>query len=264
MSARERVRELVDAPGFQRAVVAVIVINAIALGCETSPRLLALHGDLLHALDRVALAVFVVEIALRWYARGTRFLRDPWNLFDTAIVGVALVPATGAFGVLRTLRIFRALRLISAIPSMRRVVSALLSAVPGMSSIAALLGLIVYVGAVVATKLFSGVAPEYFGDLGNSLFTLFQVMTGEAWSDVAREVMDKVPFAWVFFVAYIAVTTFTVLNLFIAVAVSAMEAQVAAEREPDPTTQQLLGEVRELRGELRELRAEQARQPAGS
>ena len=253
MSARERVRELVDAPGFQRAVVAVIVINAIALGCETSPRLVALHGDLLHALDRVALAVFVVEIALRWYARGTRFLRDPWNLFDTAIVGVALVPATGAFGVLRTLRIFRALRLISAIPSMRRVVSALLSAVPGMSSIAALLGLIVYVGAVVATKLFSGVAPEYFGDLGNSLFTLFQVMTGEAWSDVAREVMDKVPFAWVFFVAYIAVTTFTVLNLFIAVAVSAMEAQVAAEREPDPTTQQLLGEVRELRGELRQL-----------
>ncbi|MEU6262167.1 ion transporter [Saccharopolyspora shandongensis] len=256
MSTRERVRELVDAPLTQRVVIAVILVNAVTLGCETSPDLVASHGWLLHAVDRAALAVFAVELAARLYGHGWRFFRDPWNCFDAVIVGIALLPTTGAFGVLRALRILRALRLISVIPSMRRVVSALLTAVPGMASIAALLVLILYVGAVIATKLFSAVAPDYFGDLGDSLFTLFQVMTGEAWSEVARAVMDEEPLAWIFFIGYIAVTTFTVLNLFIAVAVSAMESQVGREREDDgETLRELLTEIRELRAEVRELRA---------
>nr|WP_246331203.1 ion transporter [Saccharopolyspora hordei] len=248
---------LVDAPAFQRVIIAVILVNALALGCETSPTLMAHHGWLLHAVDRAALAVFTVEIAARLYAHGWRFFRDPWNCFDAVIVGVSLLPTTGTFGVLRALRVLRVLRLISAVPNMRRVVGALLTAVPGMASIAALLVLILYVGSVIGTKLFGHIAPEYFGDLGDSLFTLFQVMTGEAWSEVARSVMEDEPLAWVFFVAYIAVTTFTVLNLFIAVAVSAMESQISEERDDSAeTVQQLLGEVRGLRAELRELRAE--------
>ncbi|RKT88581.1 voltage-gated sodium channel [Saccharopolyspora antimicrobica] len=260
MNTRERVRMLVDAPAFQRVIIAVILVNAFTLGCETSATLMAGYGWLLHAIDRIALAVFTIEIAARLYAHGWRFFRDPWNCFDAVIVGVSLLPTTGTFGVLRALRVLRVLRLISAVPNMRRVVGALLTAVPGMASIAALLVLILYVGSVIATKLFSEVAPEYFGDLGDSLFTLFQVMTGEAWSEVARSVMDAEPLAWIFFIGYIAVTTFTVLNLFIAVAVSAMESQVSKEREEHDdsaeTVQDLLGEVRGLRAELRELRAE--------
>lgn len=261
MNTRERVRALVDAPLFQRLIIAVILINAVTLGCETSPALVATHGWLLHFVDRAALVVFTLELTARCYAYGWRFFRDPWNCFDAVIVGVALLPTTGAFGVLRALRILRALRLISVVPSMRRVVGALLTAVPGMASIAALLALILYVGAVVATKLFSTIAPEYFGDLGDSLFTLFQVMTGEAWSEVAREVMDEEPLAWIFFIGYISVTTFTVLNLFIAVAVSAMEAQMRRERgreeENGETAQRLLVEIRDLRAEVRGLRAAQ-------
>lgn len=189
-----------------------------------------------------------------------RSFRDPWNIFDAVIIGIALAPAGGEFGVLRALRILRALRLISVVPSMRRVVAALLSALPGKASIAALLALILYVAAVLATTtLFSATSPEYFGDLGDSLFTLFQVMTDEAWSGVGREVMSEQPLASIFFVAYIAVTTFTVLNLFIAVAVSAMESHVGHERrlheqDTGDTVGELLAEVRELRAELHDLR----------
>ncbi|WP_175548220.1 ion transporter [Saccharopolyspora flava] len=255
MSTRERLRELVEAPRFQQFIIGVILLNAVTLGCETSPSLVAEYGEVLHAADRIALAIFTVELAARLYAHGPRFFRDPWNCFDAIIVGVALLPATGSLGVLRALRILRALRLISAVPSMRRVVGALLSALPGMTSIAALLVLILYVGSVIATKLFSTVAPEYFGDLGSSLFTLFQVMTGEAWSEVARSVMEAEPLAWIFFIAYIAVTTFTVLNLFIAVTVSAMESQVAREHEraEENQTTILLAEIQQLRDEVRRL-----------
>ncbi|OLF09731.1 ion transporter [Actinophytocola xinjiangensis] len=252
MSVRVRLREIVDAPVFQQVIMGVIVLNAITLGAETSPSLVAEYGPVLHAVDRAVLVVFVVELVARIYAHGWRFFTDPWNWFDTVIVGIALLPTSGAFSVLRALRILRALRLISIVPSMRRVVSALLGALPGMASIAALLLLVLYVSAVMATKLFSGLSPEYFGDLGDSLFTLFQVMTGEAWSEVARTVMSKQPLAWIFFVTYIVVTTFTVLNLFIAVAVSAMEAQTSRRTAPqpeddEPTLAAVLAELRELR-----------------
>lgn len=252
MGVRERVRTIVDAPLFQKVITGVILLNAVTLGAETSPGLVAEYGTVLHAVDRVVLGIFVVELVARIYAHGWRFFRDPWNWFDTVIVAVALLPTTGAFSVLRALRILRALRLISMVPSMRRVVSALLGALPGMVSIAALLILVLYVSAVMATKLFSGVSPEYFGDLGDSLFTLFQVMTGEAWSEVARTVMAQQPVAWIFFVAYIVVTTFTVLNLFIAVAVNAMDAQTSHNHtEPvddqAATLETVLTELRELR-----------------
>jgi voltage-gated sodium channel len=265
--SREQARALVESPVFQRVVVVVIMVNAVALGLETSDEL---AGPLLHVADRLTLAVFVVELGLRWYAAGWRFFRDPWNVFDFVIVGVSLVPAAGPLSVLRTLRVLRVLRLVSAVPSMRRVVSGLLAAVPGMASVAALLSLVIFVAGVMATGLFGGIAPGYFGDLGTSLFTLFQVMTGEAWPDIAREVMVAAPLAWIFFVVYILVSSFAVLNLFIAVVVSGMEEQVtndlAETEERNAATQrssdaELLAEVRALRAEVAELRA--ARGPDG-
>jgi voltage-gated sodium channel len=205
-------------------------------------------------------------VGLRLYAFGWRYFRDSWNVFDFIIVGISLIPATGPFSVLRALRVLRVLRLISAVPAMRRVVSGLLAAVPGMASIGALLGLVIYVAAVMATKLFGTISPEYFGDLGTTLFTLFQTMTGEAWPDIAREVMAAAPFAWIFFVIYILISSFAVLNLFIAVIVSGMEKTVTNDlvqaeeqhaADQAASDQLILAELRALRVEVAELREQQ-------
>ncbi|MGQ0715961.1 MAG: ion transporter [Pseudonocardiales bacterium] len=264
MTWRERLRSRVDDDRFQRFIIAVIVVNAVTLGLETSDRVVAQFGELLHVVDRVALAIFVVELVLRLTAHGWRFFRDPWSVFDFVIVGIALVPASGAFSVLRALRILRVLRLVALVPSMRGVVEALLSAVPGMASIAALLGLLIYVAAVMATQLFGDGVPDRFGDLGTSLFTLFQVMTTDDWANVARAAMAVEPLAWIFFVVYMLLSTFAVLNLFIAVVVRAMEEQVATEVKADVAEHQrkdavaaatILDEVRALRAEVAELRA---------
>ncbi|WP_028937921.1 ion transporter [Pseudonocardia spinosispora] len=261
---RASVREFVERPGFQQAIIAVIMLNAVTLGLETSQSMVAGIGGLLHVIDRTVVVIFVAELALRLYGYGWRFFRDPWNLFDFAIVGIALLPVTGEFAVLRALRILRALRLISVVPSMRRVVGGLLAAMPGMASIAALLSLILYVAAVIGTKLFWQIAPEHFGTLARTLFTLFQTMTGEGWPDVARAVMAEAPLAWIFFVVYILVSSFMVLNLFIAVVVSAMEGQVMAETraeeaahaaEEQVANRQILAEVQALRAELADLKA---------
>ncbi|GAA2850796.1 hypothetical protein GCM10010517_08320 [Streptosporangium fragile] len=224
-------RSLLETRLVQRAVIAVIVVNAVAIGCETSSYLMDRIGTFLHVIDRAALAVFIVELAARLYAYRGAFFRDPWNWFDAAIVGVALIPSSGPASVLRALRILRALRLVSAVPSMRKVVAALLAAIPGMASIIGLLLLVMYISAVLATQLFGDMAPEYFGELPTSLFSLFQIMTGESWPDIAEKVMDEQPWAWVFFVGYILTSTFVVLNLFIAVVVNAMDDQSTSAEE---------------------------------
>jgi voltage-gated sodium channel len=269
--AREQVRKLVEHRRFQRCVTAVIVLNAVTLGLETSPGLLREYGDSLYVIDRAALVFFVVEILLRVYAHGRRFFRDPWSIFDITVVAIALIPETGPFAVVRALRVLRVLRLISQVRSMRRVVSGLLAAMPGMASTGALLALVLYVAAVIATKLFGGVVPAYFGDFGTTLFTLFQVMTGEAWPDIARDLMAEVPLAWIFFVVFILISSFAVLNLFIAVVVSAMEAEIAAERAVEEAEQEaaaqerdrvLLEEVRALRSEIAELRRSGVGEPS--
>lgn len=231
MSRRERLRSIIEARPFQLTIIAIIALNAITHGTATFDGLPEQVLGFLHAVDRIALAIFVVEIAARMYAYGWAFFRDPWSVFDTLIVGIALVPATGPTSVLRTLRILRALRLISAVPSMRRVVAALLSAIPGMASIIGLLLLVMYVSAVISTELFGKIAPDYFADLPTSLFSLFQIMTGEAWPDIADQVMDEMPWAWIFFVGYILASSYVVLNLFIAVVVNALDDETVSREE---------------------------------
>lgn len=271
VDVRDRARALVEHKRFQLFVIWVIVVNALTLGLETSPAVMSEFGDVLHVADRIMLVVFVAEIVLRLYALGWSYFTDSWNVFDFIVVGISLIPATGPFSVLRALRVLRVLRLISAVPAMRRVVSGLLAAVPGMASIGALLGLVIYVAGVMATKLFGTISPEYFGDLGTTLFTLFQTMTGEAWPDVARAVMAQAPMAWIFFVVYILVSSFAVLNMFIAVIVSGMEREVTDDlvRAEDrhaadqaASDKAILEEIRALRAEIAELRAAQTSEPA--
>ena len=247
-------------PLTERVILGLIILNAVTLGLETSPSVMASAGDLLHALDRAILAVFVAEIAARLAVHRTAFFRDPWSLFDLVVVGIALVPATDSLSVLRALRVLRVLRLITVIPSLRRVVGGLVGALPGMGSIMLLLILIFYVFSVMATKLYGETKPELFGSLGATAFTLFQVMTFDDWSaGIVKPLAEQHPLAWAFFIVFILLSTFMVLNLFIGVVVSAIDEEIAADK-PQPT---LLGRDEEILTELRSLRAEVAQLRAG-
>ena len=227
----QRLRNWVECARFQTAIVVLIVVNAVLLGLETWPAAMAAAGDLIIAIDRAILGVFVAELIARFYVHRLAFWRDPWSVFDFLVVAIALIPASGPFAVLRALRVLRVLRLLTMMPSMRRVVGALLSAIPGLGSIGAVLLIIYYVFAVLATNLFAVAYPEWFGNIGRSFYTLFQIMTLESWSmGIARPVMENFPYAWIFFVLFILVATFTMLNLFIAIIVNAMQSYGDEER----------------------------------
>jgi voltage-gated sodium channel len=257
---RDRIKTLVTSRTWEYWIIGIIVLNAVTLGLETSSSAMALAGPLLLTADKIILAIFVGELVLRLFAHGPRFFKDPWSLFDFSIVAIALMPASGSLSVLRSLRILRALRLISVVPSLRRVIGGLVAALPGMGSIMVLMALVFYVFAVMATKLYGGAFPEWFGDIGLSLYTLFQIMTLESWSmGIVRPVMDVYPLSWLFFVPFILCTAFTVLNLFIGIIVSAMQEEHEAEADANrqaihDETAQILEEVKALRAELRELR----------
>lgn len=224
---RGAVARFIESKSFVNFIIAVIILNAVVLGMETDKEIMAHSGHILLALDKIALGIFIVELSLKLFVYRLSFFRQGWNVFDFIIVGISLIPASGPLAVLRALRILRVLRLISVVPSMRRVIAALLHSIPGMASIMAVLLIIYYVCAVVATKLFSGhpVAEiaEKFESIAASMYTLFQVMTLEGWSqEVVRPVMDVYPYAWVFFIPFIIITSFAVLNLFIGIIVDAM------------------------------------------
>ena len=265
----KRLRVLLEDPRTEWTVLALILINALILGLETSPAVMAAAGPALHTLDSLILAIFVVEIAARIAVHRLAFFRDAWSVFDFVVVAIAIIPATENLSVLRALRVLRVLRLITVVPALRRVVGGLIASLPGMGSIALLLLLLFYVFAVMATQLFGRDFPEIFGNLGRSAFTLFTVMTLEGWVDgVVKPVMQIYPYAWLFFIPYILITTFAVLNLFIAVIVNAMQTEHEAARKEEErllreeqrklgtisaTEEDILGEIRALRAEVKAL-----------
>jgi voltage-gated sodium channel len=227
---RDKVAAFLEQAWVTNFIIGVILFNAVLLGLETSDAVMAAVGPLILALDSLCLAIFLLEIALKLYAHGLRFFKSGWNIFDFVIVGIALVPATQGFSVLRALRILRVLRVISATPRLRRVVEGFITALPGMGSVFLLMALIFYIGAVMATKLFSDAFPEWFGDLGRSAYSLFQIMTLESWSmGIVRPVMEVFPWAWAFFVPFIMVTTFAVVNLLVGLIVNSMQDAHAEE-----------------------------------
>ena len=273
---RSRLQLFIENRYVQRTITALILINAVTLGLETSASAMAAAGDLLRTLDRLVIAVFVIELSIKLVALGARFPRDPWNIFDFVVVAISLFPAAEGFTVLRALRVLRVLRLVSVVPSMRKVVQALLTAIPGLASIIALLLLIFYVFAVMATKLFGGDFPDWFGTVGGSMFSLFQIMTLESWSmGIVRPVLEVYPYAWAFFVPFILITTFAVLNLFIAIIVNAMQSQHEAEQQEamdqldargHEERERIVDELAALRLEVAGLRAnlEAASKPRGN
>jgi voltage-gated sodium channel len=227
---RSRALALVSAPWFTGGILAVIMFNALVLGLETSPRVMATAGAAIELLDQLCLAVFVLELVLKIFALRGGYFRDGWNIFDFVIVAISLVPGAGGLSVLRAMRILRLLRVVSVAPTLRRVVEGLLNALPGMGSVFLLMGVIFYIGAVMATKLFGATFPDWFGSLGRSAYTLFQIMTLESWSmGIVRPVMEVYPYAWAFFVPFILVTTFAVVNLVVGLMVNSMQDAHQAE-----------------------------------
>ena len=260
-SWRKRLITFTDSRRFQRLIIVLIFINAIILGLETSDAVMARYGEMLLLADRVILAIFVVELILRLAGHGLAFFRDPWSLFDFTVVVIAILPVTESFAVLRALRVLRVLRIASAVPRMRRVVEALLHALPGLGAVVSILALLFYVAAVMATELFGDSFPQWFGTLPRSLYSLFQIMTLESWSmGIVRPVMERHAYAWAFFVPFILLATFTMLNLFIAVVVNAMQTRYHEEEAAHAAAahqerEQMLDEVRALRTELAQLSA---------
>lgn len=241
-----------DASGFIEhhwtvmAVTALIIVNAIILGLETDAWMMATYGAWLKALDRIILVIFTIELLIKLYAHRGDFFRSGWNLFDFIVIAIAWLPAAGPLAVLRALRVLRVLRLLSVVPQMRRVITAIGHSIPGMASVIGVLCLVFYVSAVLCTNLF-GQHPdprmqEWFGSVGASAYSLFQIMTLESWSmGIVRPTMELFPYAWVFFVPFIIVTSFAVLNLFIGIIVDAMQTAhddpvVGKDRQDKPPT----------------------------
>ncbi|HEY0835463.1 MAG TPA: ion transporter [Azospirillum sp.] len=219
----EPIRKLIDSPTFQWSIVLVILINAVILGLQTLTTLSESQANTLDFLDNICLFIFCVEIALKLVVLRFDFFKSGWNVFDILVVGIALVPASGELSVLRSLRVLRLMRLATALPSMRRVVSGMFKAIPGAASVAGVLFVMYYAAAVMGTNFFRDTNPDLFGDLGASLFTLFKMMTLEGWPDIADKVLEHRPNAWPFFVLFIIFTTFTTLNLLFGIIVGAME-----------------------------------------
>ena len=254
---KQKIEAFIAYPFIQHTLVAFIIINAVILGMETSPYIMDQVGPVLIALDHGILWVFIAEIVLLIAARGLHFFKDPWAVFDFIVVGIALVPATGSLSVLRALRVLRVLRLINKIESMRRVVSGLLSSLPSLGSVFGLILVIFYVSAVIATNVFGTAFPDWFGNLATSSFTLFQVMTLEGWSDgIARPVMQVFPHAWIFFLIFILIATFVIVNLFIAVIVDSLTSINPAAVDAQNQTTALQFELKALREELSQMRQE--------
>ncbi len=264
-SRREKLRHFIEANYFQRFIIILILINAVTLGLETDRDIMASIGGGIRIVDSAILAIFVVEILLRLVVYRFAFFRDPWSVFDFIVVGIALVPASGPFEVLRALRVLRVLRLLTMIPSMRRVVAGMIASLPGLGSVGAIMMIIFYVAAVIATNLFGEAFPEWFGSLGATAYTLFQIMTLESWSmGIVRPVMDVYPYAWGFFLPFILIATFTMLNLLMAVIVNAVQevqhneleqSQAVMTSRMDHDADVLHQKLDSLQGELAEIKS---------
>ncbi len=216
-------QDFLESKGFQNFITFLIIFNSLLIGVETFPVVMKDYGLLIDSIDLMILALFTIEITLKILVYRVKFFKSGWNVFDFIIVAVAILPAAGPFSIFRALRIIRTLRLLKSLPKLRLIIESLLHSIPSIGWIAVLLFIVYYIFAVVGTNLFGTQYPEYFGDLGKTFFTLFQVMTLESWaSAVARPIMDGAPGAAIFFVSFILIATYTTLNIFIAIVVNTM------------------------------------------
>ncbi|MCW8931639.1 MAG: ion transporter [Gammaproteobacteria bacterium] len=219
----KKIKNVVESSRFQHFIMGLIVLNGITMGFEVSSYYHSNYNLYFEFFNSFVVTIFTIEIIMRISVYGKEFFKDPWSLFDFTIVWISLVPTGGGFEIFRVLRVLRLFRLITVVPQMKKIVVALLKVIPGIASIGALLTLFFYIFAIMSTQLFGEKFPQWFGTLGESFYTLFQIMTLESWSmGIVRPVMDVYPLAWMFFVPFIFLATFIIINLIIAIVVDAM------------------------------------------
>ena len=220
-------KRIVEARFFNPLIIGLIIFNAVLIGAETSQDFYSRYHETVKILNGLILVVFIVEAVLKITAvwpHPRRYFGDAWNVFDFSIVVLSLIPATGSLAMLaRLLRLLRVLRLISAIPELRLIVSTLVRSLPGMGHVILLMSIIFYIYAVLGFHLFSAHDPTHWGNLGLSMLTLFRVVTLEDWTDVMYQAMSLHPLAWIYFVSFVILGTFVVINLFIAVVLNNLD-----------------------------------------
>lgn len=246
-----KLRQFISHPIYHGVLVSLILINAIILGLKTYPSIMEGYGPLLDFLDCSIIWIFAAEISLLIAAHGWKFFKDPWHVFDFTVVALALIPANTAISVLRAIRALRILLLVDTSASLRRITASLFAAIPGISGIAALLAILFYVFGIMATMLYGAQYPQFFGSLHTAFFSLFQIMTFEGWPDIVRTIMQTHPYSWVFFVTYILIATYSILNLFIAVIIDAMEKQYEEDLGDDRLIlENIQNEIKLLRAQI--------------
>ncbi len=251
------VKEIVESKFFRYFITGLIVFNGIILGLATSKSLMASYGTLINTLDMLIVAIFTVEIIMRIAVYKGAFFKDPWSLFDFFVVAISLIPTSDGLSILRALRVLRLFRLLTIVPQMRVIIGALIAVIPGIASVAMVLLLFFYVFAIMATTLFGEAFPQWFGTLGESMYTLFQIMTLESWSmGIARPVMEAYPYAWIYFVIYILIVTFIMVNLFIGIIVDAIFTIKGGEEEEQKgkEIQEYTQEISRLHTEVKEMK----------
>ncbi len=217
-------RKITEWLWFERIIISLIIVNAIVLGIETYPVIAIPFESLLLSINQLILLIFVLEAVLKITASApvfSRYFGDGWNLFDFSVVVFSLIPQTGEYALIaRTIRLLRILRLITAVPELRLIVSTLIKSLPGLGNVILLISIVFYIYAIAGFHLFHEHDPFHWGSLGVSLITLFRVLTLEDWTDVMYSAMELYPLAWIFFVSFVVIAAFIVINLFIAVVIN--------------------------------------------
>lgn len=259
VSFRKKLRDAFRSKSFDQFLTSLIVIFAVTLAllsyleAQAEPNMLLV--GVLKVLDISIFSAFCAELLLKIYAFRGRFFTHGWNLFDFTVILISIIGMAASISTFRAIRVFRTLRIVTNIPSMRKVIESFLRSLPGIASVLMVMMLMLFVFALIGQNLYCDVAPELFGSLHASAFTLFTVLTLEGWPEVSRSVMEQVPSAWVYFVSFIAINSFVVLNLMIAVIIEAMHKDYDDEAEEE--REDILYEVKELRRELAEFRTQQ-------
>lgn len=235
---KNKIKKIVENSLFQNFILVVIILNAVLLGVMTYPALTSRFNFAFNLISNICIGIFTVEIALKLFCYGRKFFQNGWNNFDFIIVLISLVPTAGAFSsfrVFRILRALRALRLITHLERLRVIVQAIIDSIPNVAWASGLLLVIFYIFSIMGTTMFSADFPDWFGTLGKSMYTLFQVMTLESWSmGIARPVISHFPYAWIYFVSFILISSFIVMNVIVGVvvnAISEISADIKKEKE---------------------------------
>jgi len=243
---------------FEAVVISIIVLSALLIGARTY-QIDPTWSKILTLLDYSVTLFFLTEISIRFWAEDNKrdFFKSGWNIFDSLIVLISIVPLAGGDLALlgRLIRIFRVLRMVSIIPELRILLNSLLRAMPQLGYVVILMFIIFYIYAAFGSTLFHAINPELWGDISISLLTLFRVMTFEDWTDVMYETMEVHPLSWIYYLSFIFFTAFAFLNMVIGIVVNVMEEEnrkaYAEAHQDDPTLQDVMTELRDIKQQIK-------------